>query len=436
MANTELTHLDPPHTHLVSAFLAMESPDWLLSLARVCGGGSVTESVQRFIWDHCISKAVSEQDGNFYRPYLKRFLKKLIAEVESTGAYVLEELYEQYATFMISVKDDDMAKGLSKILKRVSFLFPDDCSKSKKLVVPLQCSLNLLEGDTGCSIWPSSLFLSEFILSFPEIFSGKSCFEVGSGVGLVGICLAHVRASKMVKRLTETERRVVFHFLLERSTNGKLKNGSMIEASHKFSCSTSTVQRIWVQAKNSFGRGLPLDVSSKLKGRVGRKKIEIDRDEVSQVPLRRRTNIRSLACAINMAKSTLHRRIKEGGNIRSHTNAIKPHLTNENKMTRLAFCLKKLKRESLDTKPEFEEMFDVVHIDEKWFFQTKETERYYLLPEETDPVRTCKSKRFITKIMFLAAVARPQFDGDNNILFDGKIEIFPFVYKEPAQRSS
>ncbi|WOH14394.1 hypothetical protein DCAR_0933913 [Daucus carota subsp. sativus] len=193
MANTELTHLDPPHTHLVSAFLAMESPDWLLSLARVCGGGSVTESVQRFIWDHCISKA----DGNFYRPYLKRFLKKLIAEVESTGAYVLEELYEQYATFMISVKDDDMAKGLSKILKRVSFLFPDDCSKSKKLVVPLQCSLNLLEGDTGCSIWPSSLFLSEFILSFPEIFSGKSCFEVGSGVGLVGICLAHVRASKV-----------------------------------------------------------------------------------------------------------------------------------------------------------------------------------------------------------------------------------------------
>ena len=240
----------------------------------------------------------------------------------------------------------------------------------------------------------------------------------------------------MVKRLTETERRVVFHFLLERSTNGKLKNGSMIEASHKFSCSTSTVQRIWVQAKNSFGRGLPLDVSSKLKGRVGRKKIEIDRDEVSQVPLRRRTNIRSLACAINMAKSTLRRRIKEGGNIRSHTNAIKPHLTNENKMTRLAFCLRKLKRESLDTNPEFEEMFDVVHIDEKWFFQTKETERYYLLPEETDPVRTCKSKRFITKIMFLAAVARPQFDEDNNILFDGKIGIFPFVYKEPAQRSS
>lgn len=25
---------------------------------RVCGGGSVTEGVQRFIWDHCLSKGV------------------------------------------------------------------------------------------------------------------------------------------------------------------------------------------------------------------------------------------------------------------------------------------------------------------------------------------------------------------------------------------
>ncbi|OMO65709.1 hypothetical protein COLO4_31045 [Corchorus olitorius] len=55
-------------------------------------------------------------------------------------------------------------------------------------------------------------------------------------------------------------------------------------------------------------------------------------------------------------------------------------------------------------------MFNQVHIDEKWFFMTRESERYYLLPEEDELVRTCKSKRFITKVMFLAAVARPRFD--------------------------
>lgn len=36
------------------------------------------------------------------------------------------------------------------------------------------------------------------ILSFPDIFSTRECFEVGSGVGLVGICLSHVKASKIM----------------------------------------------------------------------------------------------------------------------------------------------------------------------------------------------------------------------------------------------
>ncbi|KAG7030264.1 hypothetical protein SDJN02_08611 [Cucurbita argyrosperma subsp. argyrosperma] len=48
----------PPSLHLISAFLAMEPADSLLCMARELGRGLVTETVQRFIWDHCISKAV------------------------------------------------------------------------------------------------------------------------------------------------------------------------------------------------------------------------------------------------------------------------------------------------------------------------------------------------------------------------------------------
>ncbi|KAL3639624.1 hypothetical protein CASFOL_017531 [Castilleja foliolosa] len=70
--------------------------------------------------------------------------------------------------------------------------------KSIELEVKHRYSVNMLEGDTGCSIWPSSLYLSELILSFPELFSDKCCFEIGSGVGLVGICLSYVKASKVV----------------------------------------------------------------------------------------------------------------------------------------------------------------------------------------------------------------------------------------------
>ncbi|XP_061348431.1 uncharacterized protein LOC133293839 isoform X2 [Gastrolobium bilobum] len=184
---------------MVSAILAMEPSECLISHARACGGGSITEQVQKFIWEHCLSTP-----DDFYAPYLKNFLKKLITQVELDHGYVLDQLYELYAQYMTSFKDDSLGKRDARICKRISFIFPDGCSElqsfplSKVLVFPLQSSLNMLEGGTGCSIWPSSLFLSELILSHPELFSKKSCFEIGSGVGLVGLCLAHAKASKVI----------------------------------------------------------------------------------------------------------------------------------------------------------------------------------------------------------------------------------------------
>ncbi|OMO99094.1 Nicotinamide N-methyltransferase-like protein [Corchorus olitorius] len=142
--------------------------------------------------------------GKGNKSYLQKFVKKLITEIESNHGNVLDEIYEQYASYMTSLKDTNMVKENERVCKCISFLFPGDCIElsscptSRKLLIPLQCSLNMLEGDTGCSIWPSSLFLSELILSYPHIFSGKSCFEVGSGVGLIGICLSHIKASEVI----------------------------------------------------------------------------------------------------------------------------------------------------------------------------------------------------------------------------------------------
>ncbi|KAK4724057.1 hypothetical protein R3W88_026836 [Solanum pinnatisectum] len=53
-----------------------------------------------------------------------------------------------------------------------------------------------------------------------------------------------------------------------------------------------------------------------------------------------------------------------------------------------------------------------------------------------NPYRSCKSKNFITKIMFMDAVARLRFDQNGVELFSGKIGIFPFVVKEAAKRNS
>ena len=53
---------------------------------------------------------------------------------------------------------------------------------------------------------------------------------------------------------------------------------------------------------------------------------------------------------------------------------------------------------------------DRVHIDKKWFYITEENQSYYMLPDETPSHRQPKSKRFVTKAIFLAAVAQPRFD--------------------------
>ncbi|KAJ6737537.1 HEPATOCELLULAR CARCINOMA-ASSOCIATED ANTIGEN [Salix viminalis] len=151
MAEPKLDPTIPPGLHLISAFLSMEPTETLLSLSRECGGGLVTEGVQRFIWEHCISNEAGEKG---FGPYLKNFLKKLISEVESRNGTVLDELYEQCGYYMSSLKDNALVKVSARVCKCISFLFPDacelpSCPKSSNLVVPLHCSLNMLEGDTG-----------------------------------------------------------------------------------------------------------------------------------------------------------------------------------------------------------------------------------------------------------------------------------------------
>nr|GLL21131.1 uncharacterized protein LOC109190808 isoform X1 [Ipomoea trifida] len=178
-----------------------------------------------------------------------------------------------------------------------------------------------------------------------------------------------------------------------------------------------------------------LNYNVERKEMLAEKRIQISPDEVSRIPLNRRTTIRSMATALNMSKTSLHRRVKEGS-LKSHSNAIKPLLTEENRKVRLQFCISMIDSNSPPHNPSFIDMYDRVHIDEKWFFLSKSSQKYYLLPDEDEPYRTCKSKKFIAKVMFLCAVARPRFDSGRNEMFDGKIGIFPFIYKEAAKRRS
>jgi phosphoribosyl-AMP cyclohydrolase len=237
--------------------------------------------------------------------------------------------------------------------------------------------------------------------------------------------------TKKKKNLTNIERRAVYNVLLAYTDGERLMKGVLDMVGSQFSISRSTVQRIWRRGKNS---GVYADVSHK-RSNCGCKRKEIDFNKIREIPLRKRTDVRTLSCAMNVSKSTLHRYIKLGV-IRRHSNAIKPSLNEEHKRARLQFCISMLDGASLPHDPIFSGLYNIIYIDEKWFYMTKKSENYYLLHDEEEPLRTCKSKNFIGKVMFLAAIARPRFDAQKNELFSRKIGIFPFVTQEPAKRNS
>ena len=82
-----------------------------------------------------------------------------------------------------------------------------------------------------------------------------------------------------------------------------------------------------------------------------------------------------------------------------------------------------------------ENIEDLIHIDEKWFYLTKDGQRFIIAVDEEEPYRHVQHKSFLMKIMFLCAVARPKYNTRKNAWFDGKIGIWPIGKWEPAKRS-
>ena len=234
------------------------------------------------------------------------------------------------------------------------------------------------------------------------------------------------------KELTNSKRRAVLQALLERSKARILKRGAIKDVAATFGIGRNTVGKIWSRAlESSSDMSVPMDVSSS-KFLCGRKKKDYSSQlgKISTITLRRRSTLRSTAEACGIPKTTLIARMKDG-EIRRHSNAIKPFLTVENKKSRVEFC-----RSNFDlNRRNFKEMFDVVYIDEIWFYMTQNARKFYLGKDESDPLRTTQSKRFITKVMFLAE-ARPRWDPHRKCYFGGKIGIWPFVTKEVAKRNS
>jgi hypothetical protein len=221
-----------------------------------------------------------------------------------------------------------------------------------------------------------------------------------------------------------------------------MKNGGKFDRNDKkdiasfFKVDVQIIQRIWKTAMRQLENGLEVDVSSKRKGRCGRKSTNIDLSIVRTIPLNQRSTIRSLAWQLAVSPTTLFRRFTMDL-LKRQSNSLKPALKEKNKKERLEFCMSMIdERTRGDVTSKFTYMHNMVHIDEKWFYMTKKDRNYYLLPEEDVPIRSIQNKNCIEKVMFLTAVARPRFNNAGNAIFSGKIGIWPFVKEIPAARRS
>jgi hypothetical protein len=84
----------------------------------------------------------------------------------------------------------------------------------------------------------------------------------------------------------------------------------------------------------------------------------------------------------------------------------------------------------------YKNQYDEVHVDEKWFSMVQDNKWFILGVSENDPVCTTCHKGHIDKVMFLSAVARPWWDVNFNLLFDGKIGFGPVAQRIALPRNA
>jgi hypothetical protein len=245
------------------------------------------------------------------------------------------------------------------------------------------------------------------------------------------------------KDLTGDERKQMVSRMLSLARHGddgvKFPRGTITAIASEFHVCTQTLRRVWARARENYSDPTvrQYQASPRKKGRCGRKKKwdpDAVREAIRDIPLFQRRTLRDLAAALGIPKSTLFDLKNDDDNpvIMPHSSALRPLLTEDHKLMRTLFCITKLHAED----NLYDDFYQCVHIDEKWFFITESQLHVYLVPGEPKPDRRCLNKDHLLKVMFLGAVARPRYNNDGVCTFDGKIGMFPFIERVAAQRAS
>ena len=209
------------------------------------------------------------------------------------------------------------------------------------------------------------------------------------------------------REMTKSQRIQMVTMLQTLETDDSMRSGSFAIVAECFGVARLTVYRLWNRVVHTRAHGHIISPEFQShKKKCGRPPIylsEFVREGIKNIPLRKRRTQRKLAASLGVSKTMVQRWIVDS-TIRVHCNSLKPVLTEENKVARLIMALE---AHDPEDPSKFLDMMDHIHVDEKWFFLSRQRERYLLLPEEKNPKQCIKSKSHITKVMFLCAVACP-----------------------------
>ena len=161
--------------------------------------------------------------------------------------------------------------------------------------------------------------------------------------------------------------------LLSRLEYGVLPWGSLTIAADQIGVSHSTISRLWRQACGAREQSLiiTLEITSRNKSLTNCLKYSHAEfcQDLKEIPMHRRKTYRSTAKSMGVTMSTVQQMLLHRDVCRVHTSSLKPTLTEENKMSRMELALSFVDKNNTS---KFENMKDLIHIDEKWFYLTKD----------------------------------------------------------------
>ena len=195
------------------------------------------------------------------------------------------------------------------------------------------------------------------------------------------LCFAHrwKGMAPSYKEMSLQLRKRALGLLLGRLKDGVLPWGSFTIVADEIGVACSTISRLWGQARGAREQSLIItpEIASRNNSHANCRKYSHAefRQGLKEIPRRRRKTYRSTVKAMGVALRMVQRMLLHRDVCRVHSSSLKPTLTEENKMSRMELALSFVDK---NNPSKFEDMEDLIHIDEKWFYLTKKGQRFII----------------------------------------------------------